>query len=95
MESVYHAMDCTADELEQFIKFIYTGKLEGFVSYALMHLAAKYEIKTLKDLCQSAFQDSYAFTRDKLVFHQKEAVSSRARDDGRKLPIKKTIKQST
>jgi len=67
MESVDFAIDCAVDEMKQFIKFIYTGELDELASHELMDLAANFEIKTLEDLCKSSFQDSYAFTRDKLA----------------------------
>ena len=40
--------------LEQFLKFVYTGELEGAVSHQLKELAEAYEIKTLQLLCKSA-----------------------------------------
>jgi len=40
--------------MEQFLKFIYTGELEGAVSHQLKELAEAYEIKTLQLLCKSA-----------------------------------------
>ena len=67
MKSIDHAMDCTSEEMQQFIKFMYTGELEGLASHELMQLAAKYEIKTLEDICKSAFKEAYAFTLDKLA----------------------------
>jgi len=67
MKSIDHAMDCTSEEMKKFIKFIYTGELEGLASHELMQLAAKYEIKTLEDICKSAFKEAYAFTLDKLA----------------------------
>lgn len=40
--------------MEQFLKFIYTGELEGPIrNLQLMNLAKKYQIKTLEALCQS------------------------------------------
>jgi len=39
--------------LEQLLKFIYTGELEGVVSHQLKELAEFYEIKTLQLLCKS------------------------------------------
>ncbi len=40
--------------LQQFLKFIYTGELEGAVSNHLKELAENYEIKTLQILCNTA-----------------------------------------
>ena len=40
--------------LQQFLKFIYTGELDGAVSHQLKELAETYEIKTLQLLCESA-----------------------------------------
>lgn len=50
-------MDCTADELKQFIKFIYTGELEGLISNELMELAVTYKVDTLKIIHQTAVKD--------------------------------------
>ena len=38
---------------EQFLKFIYTGELEGAVSHQLKGLAETYDIETLQLLCQN------------------------------------------
>ena len=40
--------------LQQFLKFIYTGELEGAVSHHLKELAEIYEVNTLLLLCKSA-----------------------------------------
>jgi len=41
--------------LEQFLKFVYTGELDGPInSIQLMHLARHYQIKTLEELCESS-----------------------------------------
>jgi len=55
--SIHLAVDCNANEMNQFIQFIYTGELVGLVSNALMQLAVNYEIKTLRDICEAALQD--------------------------------------
>lgn len=65
IESTHLALDCPGYQIEQFIMFIYTGALEGLVSYELMDLAVEYKIKTLEHLCQSALQDVYALSDDK------------------------------
>jgi len=65
--SIHLAVDCTVNEMKQLIMFIYTGKLEGLADHQLMQLAAKYKIKTLEDLCQTAFQDDYALSADKMA----------------------------
>jgi len=52
----HHDMDCTFTDLNQFVKFIYTGELEGLVNPGLMQLAITYQIKTLEDLCLQAFK---------------------------------------
>ena len=47
-----------ATSVQQFIKFIYTGELEGPIkSQHLMQLALTYKMKTLEDLCQAASHD--------------------------------------
>ncbi len=40
--------------MEQFLKFVYTGELEGSVGKELMTLATTYKIKTLEELCDTA-----------------------------------------
>ena len=65
--SIHLAVDCTVHELSQFAHFIHTGKLVGLVSHALMQLAAKYEIKTLQDVCEAALQDASALSMDKMA----------------------------
>jgi len=67
VKSIHLAVDCTVNEMKQFVKFIYIGELDGLVSHALMQLAAKYKIKTLEDLCKTAFQDSYSLSTDKMA----------------------------
>ena len=67
IESIHLTVNCTVHEMNQFINFINTGELEGLVSHALMQLAAKYQIKTLEDICQTAFQDAYALSADKMA----------------------------
>ncbi len=63
--SIHLAVDCSVNEIGQFIQFIYTGKLTGLVSHELMQLAAKYEIKTLQEVCEAALQD--ASSMDKMA----------------------------
>ncbi len=47
-----------AASMEQFLKFVYTGKLEGSISgHQLKQLATTYQIRTLEDLCQAASYD--------------------------------------
>ncbi len=58
--TLHLSVDCTVNEMSQFIKFIYTGELEGLVSHTLLQLAVKYQIKTLEDVCKTAFQEAYA-----------------------------------
>jgi len=67
IESLHLAVDCTVNDMKQFILFIYTGKLEGLASHVLMQLAAKYQIKTLEDLCQTALQDAYTLSADRMA----------------------------
>lgn len=52
----------------QFIKFIYTGELEGPVkSEELLQLANNYKIKTLEDLCRIAALEVGEKRRDQMV----------------------------
>ena len=51
-------MNCNDDELKQFLKFIYTGELQGLVCKELMELGLKYKLKTLENLVRGAFQKS-------------------------------------
>ncbi len=48
--SSLNIMDFKGKELEQFIRFIYIGELDGPVSDELIKLAEKYQIKTLGNL---------------------------------------------
>jgi len=43
-----------AASMEQFLKFVYTGELEGSVGKELMTLATTYKVKTLEELCDTA-----------------------------------------
>ncbi len=63
--SSFNIMDSKGDELEQFIRFIYSGELEGTVDHALMKLAEKYQIKTLGNLFKAASLEE--FSVDKLA----------------------------
>jgi len=58
IESIHLAVDCNVDEIKQFVHFMYTGELEGLASHTLMQLAVKYEIKTLREICEAALQDA-------------------------------------
>lgn len=49
-----HVMDLTFSEMNQFVKFIYTGELEGLFTYGLLQSAIAYKMKTLEYLCLSA-----------------------------------------
>ncbi len=65
MEDTYAIGSVDAASVQQFIKFIYTGELEGSVmSQQLLHLAETYKIKTLEDLCLAASAD---IDRDKMA----------------------------
>ena len=51
-------MDDGAGCMEQFLKFIYTGELDGPVKCRdLLKLATTFKIKTLEDLCKAALND--------------------------------------
>lgn len=52
-----YTLNCNEDQMNQLIKFIYTGELEGLVGPELMQLAIEYKIKTLENLCQFALQE--------------------------------------
>jgi len=65
--TLHLSVDCTVNEMSQFIKFIYTGELEGLVSHTLLQLAVKYQIKTLEDVCKTAFQDAYVLSLGKMA----------------------------
>ena len=64
-----HEMDCTIDEMKQFVKFIYTGELEGIVYDGLIQLAVKYKVKSLESFCQVASQDVSVNTMASLALH--------------------------
>jgi len=55
--SLHLAVDCTVKEMKRFIRFIYTGELEGLVTQNLLQLAIKYQIKTLEQVCEAALKD--------------------------------------
>jgi len=65
IKSLHLAVDCTLEEMSQFIRFIYTGELDGLVNPELMQLAVKYRIKTLEDICRTASQD--VFSEDRMA----------------------------
>lgn len=69
IESIDYSMDCTLDEMKQFINFLYTGALsKGLsVSREFIPIAEKYQIKTFEDLCRAALEDGYDFSEDKLL----------------------------
>jgi len=52
-------MNFDVDEtcMKQFLKFIYTGELDGPVTSLLMQLATHYQIETLEKICQAAAPD--------------------------------------
>lgn len=50
--------------VEQFLKFIYTGELEGAVSPQLKEVAEMYEIETLKRLCESGMPNEDEMKQD-------------------------------
>jgi len=52
-----HTIDCTHEEMIQFVKFIYTGEFCGPFNSGLLKLAADYQIGTLENLCQAASKD--------------------------------------
>ena len=70
-------MDCNVDVMNQFIKFIYPGKLNGPAdSLELMQLATQFEIKTLEDLCRSASKEASLSMITKLIASNLEPGSS-------------------
>jgi len=52
-----HFMDFTSDEIDQFIKFIYTGEFEAPTSKELLHLAVIYQMNNLEKLLIAASKD--------------------------------------
>jgi len=50
-------LNVSAAAMEQFLKFVYTGELDGTVEPGVGQLAAAYQIKTLEDLCEFASHD--------------------------------------
>lgn len=52
-----HYIDCSVDEMNQFIKFIYIGEFEEPVYFETIRLAFQYQIKTLQELNIAASQD--------------------------------------
>ncbi len=46
-----------SDEIEQFIKFIYTGEFEAPISKELVQLAVLYQVNSLEKLLTSASKD--------------------------------------
>ncbi len=67
--NTFDVMDCKMDELKQFVKFIYTGELEGLVNDGLMKLATKYKVTTLENLCKVASQDVSVNMMASLALH--------------------------
>ena len=55
--------ESSASILEQFLKFIYTGKLEGVVSHPLYLLAKEYKIDTLERLYYECLPQEDGLTR--------------------------------
>ncbi len=53
LREIHESVDATS--MEQFLKFIYTGQLDGLVSYCeeLKYLAKKYQIQTLEEICDA------------------------------------------
>ena len=62
--------------MNQFIKFIYTGELEGPVSHGLVQLAVKYQIKTLEKIYQTASQDVSMDQMSMMALHLDELYGS-------------------
>jgi len=66
IQSLHLIINCNAEEMSQFIRFIYTGELEGLVTQELAQLAIKYQIKTLEKICEAALKDAH-FSVDKIA----------------------------
>jgi len=62
-------IDCTEDEMKQFIKFVYTGELEGLVTQTILQLADQFRIKALEDLYETASQVFSVEDMALLAFH--------------------------
>lgn len=69
------SLDCTADEMNQFIKFIYTGDFEGPVGDKIFQLAVKYEVKTLEKLIQAASQVISVDKMASIIMHLKPGTN--------------------
>ena len=50
-------LNVSAVAMEQLLKFVYTGELDGIVELGVGQLAAAYQIKPLEDLCEFASHD--------------------------------------
>ncbi len=66
-------MDCTAEKMSQFIKFIYTGELKGqaISNDGFKQLVGKYKVKTLEILCRVASQEIYLANVAQLAMYLK------------------------
>lgn len=71
------SMNCTSNELGQFIKFIYTGEFEGEATSGLMQLAVNYEVKNLENLLRAASQDISLDQMAAIAMHLKPGTQSR------------------
>jgi len=61
-------VDLLLRSVQQFLKFIYAGELEGPIkSQHLMQLAVTYKIKTLKDLCYSCQAASHEIDEEQMA----------------------------
>ena len=61
-------VDAAPDIFEQFLQFLYTGKLIKPASKQLGYVAEKYEVRTLSSLCQSVADDDLAIANSLLSF---------------------------
>jgi len=76
LKNQHAVLNCNEDEMNQFIKFLYTGELEGPVSHGLMQLAVKYQIKTLEKIYQIASQDVSMDQMSMIALHLDEQYFS-------------------
>jgi len=61
----HHYLNCTDNELSQFIKFIYIGELCGLISRELMQLAVTYQVESLEKLCNQAVPKEFSIECNK------------------------------
>ncbi len=64
-----HFMEFTSNEIEQFIRFVYTGEFEMVATNELMQLAINYKLKNLENLLLAASQEISADKMALIAMH--------------------------